>query len=469
VLKNEQPFLPVAALAALLAVSCSPSTGGPTPASPSSRAPSGGASVASCVPTWQLTQAPVPSGDSAAGTDLAGVVAVSSTDVWAVGSTSSTGGAQQTLVEHWGGSSWSTVPTPEPVDAASLGGTQLTAVSAVSADDVWAVGYIGSLTPPPTTTGVPPTAIAAQTLSEHWDGRTWSIVGLPDIAARDGVTPWDVLTAVVAISQDDVWAVGVTEWDLGDGIPVAQPLVEHWNGAYWSLVDVPDPEPLPPDWALAHDPVPAGTSGAVGSAALLGITASSVDDVWAVGGYEDDRGAETGNVSPWATLTEHWDGSSWSIVPAPDATLPEPLSGGSTQPDDLLSAASESPAGDLWAVGGALPGAALSLRRSGAAWSLVPSLAVTASGVSGWPGYWAPGSNDPTFLPGTIPLVGVITLSSTDAWAVGAVILHWNGASWQALYTVNGHSFGYLTGVGALRSGGLWAVGGTTIVHATCA
>ena len=75
----------------------------------------------------------------------------------------------------------------------------------------------------------------------------------------------------------------------------------------------------------------------------------------------------------------------------------------------------------------------------------------------------------PTFFAGISPLVGVVTLSADDAWAVGAVILHWDGASWQPLYTVNDQSFGYLTGVAATGSGGLWAVGGTSIVHATCA
>jgi hypothetical protein len=468
VLRIEQPFLPLAAAAALLTVSCSSSTGGPTPASPSSRASSASASATPCVPTWKLSRALVPSGDSPADTDLAGVAAVSSTDVWAVGSTSPTGQAQQALVEHWDGGSWSIVPAPNPADAASLGGVQLTAVSALSVNDIWAVGYIGNLAPALTTTGVRSTDIAAQTLTEHWNGRSWSIVGAPDIAARDGVTPWDVFTSVVAISADDVWAVGLTEWELEVEGVAAQPLVEHWNGTYWSLVDVSDPEPTPPDWALAQVQAPAGSSGAVASVALLGVAATSVTDVWAVGGYEADMGVQTGEASPWETLTEHWDGSAWSIVSAPDATLPEPLSGGSTQPDDLLTAAGESAAGDLWAVGGALPGSALALRRSGGSWSLVPSLAAAVSGVSGWPGYWAPDSNEPTFFPGISPLVGVVTLSSTDAWAVGAVILHWNGASWQALYTVNGRTFGYLTGVAAARPGGLWAVGGTTIVHSTC-
>lgn len=254
----------------------------------------------------------------------------------------------------------------------------------------------------------------------------------------------------------------------------AQPLVEHWNGKYWAIVNVPDPEPAPPDWALATGGVSPTATADVASVALLGVTGTSPDDVWLVGGYEPDMGVQNYQPGPWETLTEHWNGTAWSVVQAPDATLPEPLSDGSKAADDLLTAAAEAPSGALWAVGGALPGAALTLRRGDGAWSLIPSLAVTAQNdgqvktAAQWPGY-SPEVYVPTFFPGTSPLVSVVTLGADDAWAVGAVILHWDGTAWQPLYTVNDQSFGYLTGVAAAGSGGLWAVGGMSIVHATCA
>jgi hypothetical protein len=416
----------------------------------------------------------VPSGDAAADTQLASVAAVSPTDVWAVGSTAATGKALLTLAEHWNGSSWSIVRIPDAGNAATLGGDELTAITAVSASDVWAVGYVGTPSISYSATGQPEST-AVQTLTEHWDGTAWSIVNAPDVAARDGVEPWDVLTSVAAISADDVWAVGVTEWPLTYGsLAAAQPLVEHWNGTYWATITVPDPEPAPPDWALTEDGTPPSSTATAGSVALLSVTAGSASDVWLVGGYEADMGLQNYRPGPWKTLTEHWDGTSWSVVPAPDATLSEPLSGGSTEPDDLLTAAGESPRGDLWAVGGALPGSALTLHLGAgfgtagfAGWQLVPSLAVTAKGVT-WPGNWPPESYPPSFFSDTSPLVGIVTLSASDAWAVGAVILHWDGTSWQPLYTVNGRSFDFLTGVAATGSGDLWAVGGTSIVHATC-
>jgi len=477
--KVERLGIPLAAIVILtLAAGCSSTSGVHTP-SPSvarSASPSGSGSATPCAPTWQLSAALVPNGAAAASTQLAGVAAVSPTDVWAVGSSAPTGGAATTLTEQWNGSGWSIVKSPDASNASPFGGDQLTAVAAVSATDIWAVGYIGTPSPSFTSQGQPQSS-AVQTLTEHWNGVAWSIVNAPDVAARDGVEPWDVLTSIAAVSTDDVWAVGVTEWPItydSGSVVAAQPLVEHWNGSYWAILTLPDPEAGPPDWTLTQGATQPANAPPVGSSALLGVTAESAQDVWVVGGYVTDTGVTDSAPSAWQTLTEHWNGTSWSIVQAPDATLPEPLTDGSNQPDDLLTAAAEAPGGDLWAIGGAMPGSALTLQlglafgtSSFTGWHLVPSLAVTA--VSYRAGYQSSGSGATSFAPGTSPLAGVVTLGATDAWAVGAVILHWDGVSWQPMYTVNGEPFDYLSGVAAAGSGGLWAVGGTSIVHATCA
>jgi hypothetical protein len=478
--KLDRLGIPLAAMAILtLAAGCSSATSvrTPSPSASPSASLSGGGSAAPCAPTWQLSAALVPGGASAASTQLAGVAAVSSTDVWAVGSSATAAtAAPTTLTEHWNGSSWSIVKSPDARNAATLGGDQLTALAAVSTDDIWAVGYIGTQLLS-WTSEAQLEAAQVQTLMEHWNGTSWSIVNAPDVAPRDGVEPWDVLTSVDAISTDDVWAVGVTEWSVvqsPSAAPTAQPLVEHWNGKYWSIVTVPDPEAGPPDWALTQGATPPANASPVGSSALLGVTADSAQDVWVVGGYEPDMGATDYTPTAWQTLTEHWNGTSWSIVQAPDATLPEQLTDGSSQPDDLLTAAAEAPGGDLWAIGGSMPGSALTLQlglafgtSSFTGWHLVPSLAVTAVSYRAEFQSSRPGAT--SFAPGTSPLAGVVTLGATDAWAVGAVILHWDGVSWQPMYTVNGSPFDYLSGVAAAGSGGLWAVGGTSIVHATCA
>src|SRR5205085_8696320 len=80
----------------------------------------------------------------------------------------------------------SNVPSPNQGRSTSwLGG-----VAAVSANDVWAVGYSGCCD-------------RANSLIEHWDGSTWKIVPSPNPGAYD-----NELNGAAAVSANDVWAVG---------------------------------------------------------------------------------------------------------------------------------------------------------------------------------------------------------------------------------------------------------------------
>ena len=462
---------PLAAMAVLLLAGCSSSSAVRTPtATASSSMSKQGGTATPCVQSWQLTSVLVPSGDDPKMTQLAAVAAITPDDVWAVGSTSRTGEGQptETLVEHWDGTSWSIVPAPDVGNLTAAGGDRLTAISAASSDDIWAVGYVGSpvIGWNPSYPGAGP-EVSVQTLTEHWNGNAWSIVNAPDVADLDGLSGWDELTGVVAISSDNAWAVGATLWPLAEDngyAVVAQPLIEHWNGQAWSISASVDPEAVPPAWALASPTYvsPPANAPAVGSSALGGVTARSATDVWVVGEY--DVGILSYPPSPWETLTEHWDGTRWTVVQAPDATLPEPVNETRAANDELMAAGTSSD-GDLWAVGGALPESALTLRLESGAWQLVAAPALSAT-------YYAYGSYEiagSDFLPGITPLAAIAVLGPSDAWAVGAVILQWAGSSWQPLYTLDGRMFDYLTGVAATTSGGLWAVGGLSIVHGRCA
>src|SRR5207248_429741 len=111
----------------------------------------------------------------------------------------------QTLVEHWDGSSWSVVSSPNPDPSFD----SLHAVAAISSNNVWAVGTTGNPT---------------QNLIEHWNGTAWSLVSSPD--PNNG----NQLLAVAVIAANDIWAVGVTF-----PTSVAQTLTEHWNGSVWSV------------------------------------------------------------------------------------------------------------------------------------------------------------------------------------------------------------------------------------------
>src|SRR6266436_4235533 len=118
-----------------------------------------------------------------------------------------------TLVEHWDGTQWSIVPSPDSGQASALYG-----ITAISTDDVWAVGdyYTGT---------------KDQTLIEHWDGTQWSLVKSPNKSS------FDELYGVAAVSSTDVWAVG------DQATAYLQPgktLIEHWDGTTWHIYKSPN-------------------------------------------------------------------------------------------------------------------------------------------------------------------------------------------------------------------------------------
>jgi hypothetical protein len=161
--------------------------------------------------TWTVVPAPTP------GTypSISSVDASSSTDVWAVGSYTGPGGIHP-LALHWNGTAWKKVPAP---DGSPFGTNAFHAVTSVSADDAWAVGYQD-------VTG----GADFQPLIEHWDGTAWSVVpGAPLPSGENNQT-----FGVGASSSDDVWAVGFYETPTLQVIA----LIEHWDGtpgAWWLL------------------------------------------------------------------------------------------------------------------------------------------------------------------------------------------------------------------------------------------
>jgi hypothetical protein len=110
---------------------------------------------------WSIVPSPSP---GPWGNDLLGVAALSATDAWAVGDflnvAQSTG---PTLIEHWDGRHWHAVSSPNIGFKSNI----LAAVAAVSSKDIWAVGEAFD-------SGSGPSLI------EHWDGRAWSLVSSPN-------------------------------------------------------------------------------------------------------------------------------------------------------------------------------------------------------------------------------------------------------------------------------------------------
>ena len=142
--------------------------------------------------------------------------------IWAVGTLLSgvTDTQASTLAEHWNGSSWSVVPSPDP----GRFGNSLASVAVLSADDVWAVGSYYY------------TKFGTKTLIEHWNGRAWHVVSSPDLDIDDG------LASVSAVSASDLWAVGDDFEDTASGSEVPT-LAEHFDGTRWTIAGTPSPRP----------------------------------------------------------------------------------------------------------------------------------------------------------------------------------------------------------------------------------
>ena len=239
---------------------------------------------------WTIVPTPTLTGGSMS--TLTGVVDFSPTNAWAVGR----GRNGAALAEHWNGSTWSVVPVPTPAGSSS---SQLSGISAVSPSNIWAVG---------SATTVVGTTVVGRTLAEHWNGTAWSIV------TSRNATNSNLLTGVAAVAANDVWAVGYTITTDGSNQP-DKTLIEHWNGSAWSVVASPSP--------ASND-------------TLSGVAARSATDVWAVGTRQDRSGA----IPIDRTLTEHWNGTSWSVVASPNVGAN----------DNLLNGVSAT-TGDVWTVG----------------------------------------------------------------------------------------------------------------------
>jgi hypothetical protein len=119
------------------------------------------------------------------GAVLTAVTAVSNSEAWAVGSTSTAVGTD-TYILHFKDGGWKRVKSPSP---SPIGSNFLYGVDALSAKNVWAVGYAND-------------GSKQQTLTEHWNGHAWKVIASPD----QGVFA-NHLDGVVVIGANDVWAV----------------------------------------------------------------------------------------------------------------------------------------------------------------------------------------------------------------------------------------------------------------------
>src|SRR5439155_1238226 len=226
----------------------------------------GAATALAATPTWTLAVSENPSDQA---NYLTAASMLSGTDAWAVGAWYRPASTPGTLTEHWDGATWTAVPSPN----ATQGYNELFDVHAIATDDVWAVGYhnianYGS----------------EKSMTLHWDGATWKIVRSVNIGANA-----NILRGVAGASSNDVWAVGLGS---STSLQSGRPLTEHWDGTAWTVVSSPN--------------------GTLPTSSLTGVVALSGNDAWAVGVTENQL------LVSIKTLTLHWDGSVWSVVPSPN-------------------------------------------------------------------------------------------------------------------------------------------------------
>jgi len=297
--------------------------------------------------TWTAFPAPMIKGDN--NSFLQGVVAISPTLAWAAGNV--TGGAHPgQVIEQWNGTKWSLFPGPKfgKKDQADV-----FAMTSSSANDVWAIGSLVNRG-----TGL------VSSLFEHWNGTTWT--------ATTVESNNEFLFGASADATNDAWAVG---FHGSDNIGTA---AMRWDGANWKRVTTPNvgqgtnklnavlalapndawavgfSTPVAPpqrsatltliehfdgtSWAVVPSPN-VGPNNANQSNRLLGLTANSANDIWAFGSYfaADGSGHQM-------TLLLHWDGTSWTIASSPSPTK-------SGFPGDLLWAGVVPSPGNVWLLG----------------------------------------------------------------------------------------------------------------------
>jgi hypothetical protein len=279
---------------------------------------------------WTKVATPNPGGTQGINA-LASVSALSENDAWAVGSSwDSTTSIWDTLVLHWNGTAWTKVASPNPGGSATQGrGSFLSGVSAVSANDVWAVGRYNN-----------PDTGANQTLILNRNGTHWTKVAHPN---PGGVNGDDGLTSVSSDSPTDAWAVG---WYAN----AADTLMLHWNGTRWKHVASPNP---------------GGTTSSSDESLFNGVSVASATDALAVGTYTDPTSGATD------TLIAQWNGTAWSqgASPNPDGTT------SASDGNQLYAVDVVSPT-DAWAVGYYLNGTSgstytLVAHWNGTTWSTV--------------------------------------------------------------------------------------------------
>jgi hypothetical protein len=221
--------------------------------------------------TWSLM--PLTGVSWPPGVQLTHVAADSPADLWVVGQYAPRSFSAVTVLAHFDGTAWHNVPFPDGTPAA------LRAITGISVAGGHAF-VVGNLQP-------------EQPILDEWNGTAWQRQPLPPqcpgrFSGSGANIAFCNFFAVRAFSPTDAWASGNGAW-----AGVMRPLLFHWNGSAWSLVQ------------------PGVDTGL--QVQLTAIVGTSPDDIWAVGNRVDKA----------ATLVLHFNGATWSRVPWTSASKVE--------------------------------------------------------------------------------------------------------------------------------------------------
>ena len=380
------------------------------PRASTARGPLSPTGTTDCTTGWAVVSS---LNEPGANSILLGASAVSASDLWSVG-WSNTGGTptppDTTLAEHWNGSAWALVNTPNPQGGSGAPGTtsnDLNGVAAFDASNVWAVG-MSAFTP---ADPLVPTTIATLAIK----GNTG---GFNPVASNNPGSTVSELFSVAEADATHVFAVGTYD-DTGS---VLHPLVLAGDGSTFATTMT-------------------GLPAFGGDTVLNQVVAVSATELWVSGYTQANNNAGT----PRHTLVLHWVGGAWTQV----ATA-NPLVG-----DNLLATISRDPAGDIWAAG-------YSTTPSNGSQTLIERYNGTSFVAVASPSP-ATGFND---------IAGVVAINANSAWAVGDasdattgavfrnLIEHWDGSSWKTVKAPdNGPTSTAFAAVVALSQQNVWAVG----------
>jgi hypothetical protein len=339
--------------------------------------------------------------------DLADISCPSARSCFAFGYTN-VGQSTKTLIEHWDGTSWSVMASPNSASPATFlfGGTCASTTRCLAVGEA-----MGSST---------------KTFVLSWDGSVWTAVPTPALPG----TSFSNLHSVSCTSAANCFAVGTLGLNGS-----TRGLVERWNGTTWSFVKSPN------------------AAGATNSG-FYGVTCADAKHCYAVG-------VANGNVPK--AIIETWNGTRWAISATPNTN-------GSTFP--TLSSVTCSNASHCFAVGrteGANE-QTLVLRLTGSKWRVLASPPTTGDSgrvfsdvvcthltncfavgfsdefisttsrtlIERWDGVHWTISNVPNVGTTSNVLQGVACASATTCFAVGygpnagpsSLIERWNGTRW---------------------------------------